>query len=61
VQKVTPKTLMQGNQAGRTLVSYREVDAIFDAIFGACLLDGTTSREKTIYINEAAEATTQRC
>jgi len=52
---------MQGNQAGRTLVSYREVDAIFDAIFGACLLDGTTSREKTIYINEAAEATTQRC
>ena len=49
VQKAAPETPKQGNPASRTLVSYREVDAIFSA----CSLKSTTSREKIIYINEA--------
>ena len=40
---------MIGFWANNALVSYKEVEAIF----GACPLEGTSSKEKAIYINEA--------
>ena len=38
-----------GNIVNHALITYKEVEAIFDA----CTLEVTTSKEKAIYINEA--------
>jgi len=49
VQKEAPEAQHQKSQTSRDLVNYREVDGIF----GACPLEGTTSRKRSVYINEA--------
>jgi len=49
VQKEAPEAQHRKSQTSRAPVNYREVDAIF----GACPLEGTTSRKRSVYINEA--------
>ena len=52
MHKAAPKAPQQEDPTSRSFVSYREVDVIF----GAYPLEGTTSREKVIYINEACRS-----
>ena len=49
MRKEIPKTQQLRNLTSHALISYKEVEDIF----GACPLEGTISRKKAIYINEA--------
>ena len=49
MQNEAPEAQQRKSPMSRALVNYQEVDAIFSA----CPLEETTSRERFIYINEA--------
>jgi len=52
VQKEAPEAQRWKSPTSRSPVNYREVDVIF----GACPLEGSTLKKRSIYINEACKA-----
>ena len=52
VQKEAPEVPQQEGQTTQALIQYRELNIIFDT----SLIEGTTSKKKTIYVNEARKA-----